>query len=819
MKKMILMLAAGLLSLAGMAQSRSCQLNVTVVSVPGDDLTGQTVVVTQTDYQVGYGTLTLDADGKCSVKVYPGNHLVTVERDGFENAEETFSVEESASEKEVTVQLREKTRDPFALEAEVSHDPRDGRNSVGFSWNNTQPVFFDDFESYDPFAITFGYWTGIDGDLEPTAAMVGSYPNRGLPQYCTIVNPLTVVPTWWYDYPVLRPYAGQQYAGFIRTSSGNSNDDWLISPAITVGEENVLAFKAKAADRYEERFMVYVTEVTDNPDRDDFIRIDAGNYESVDYKEWHDMQYDLSAYAGKSVKLAIRYIGNANSYGSFMLMVDDFYVGPEQKKAEAVARRVARGASNPNERFRVYLDGEVKAESVEGNSYLFEDVAAGEHTLGVQAVYLQGESAVTSIDVTVPSGPFAKVDFEVSADSYLPPYSVEISLVNMESGEAMTLVTSECKASLASLPHGKYALHTDEGAYEEYNAEVEVEGDRSVEILLADRIIDPFNISATEGEDGSVTLRWNQEHLFSDSFEDYDDFATGEFGEWRSVDVDGQPVYPIALGNQNNLISFPGSGNPTNPTAIAPMVFNPWNTEPAMLPTDQAIAAPTGDKTVVFFSAQRAQSDKWLISPLVDIHDGYQMSVKAKAYSSMYPEEMEFCVSEEGSTNPVDFTAVAQSGSVPSENWVLYSVPLDEYVGRKVRLGIHYKSYDAFLLQVDDFTVGPEDGQGETVDYGNVVRYDIWLDGEQYGSTSAPEFTFSGLAAGQHTAGIEAVYKNGASQRVEYTFGVSSVAEIELDPAAASEAYDLLGCRVDAAKASGVTIVRHGDKFIKQIRK
>ena len=65
-------------------------------------------------------------------------------------------------------------------------------------------------------------WTGIDADLEAAAPLVGSYPNRGVMQYAQIINPLTVTPTWWYDYPILRPYSGQQYVGFTRTNSGNS---------------------------------------------------------------------------------------------------------------------------------------------------------------------------------------------------------------------------------------------------------------------------------------------------------------------------------------------------------------------------------------------------------------------------------------------------------------------------------------------------------------------------------------------------------------------------------------------------------------------
>ena len=98
-----------------------------------------------------------------------------------------------------------------------------------------------------------------------------------------------------------------------------------------------------------------------------------------------------------------------------------------------------------------------------------------------------------------------------------------------------------------------------------------------------------------------MTVRWNQNISFTDSFEDYSDFSTLSFGDWRTYDLDQHPVYPIALGSLTNVISFPGSGNANNPKAIPPMVFNPWHTTPPMLPTDPAVQAPTGEKTIIFF--------------------------------------------------------------------------------------------------------------------------------------------------------------------------------------------------------------------------
>ena len=280
------------------AQSRNTPLTITVSGVAGDNLEGQEVELMQTDYQAAYGNVKLNAQGTCTLNVYAGNHRLTINRSGFETATKEFVVTENVPA-EVSVTLVEKTRNPFALNTSLVHDAYSGKNSIEMSWNVEPPVFFDDFESYEPFAIQFGEWTGIDGDDEFTAPLLGSYPNRGVKQYAQIINPLTVIPTWWYDYPILRPYSGNQYAGFIRTNSGNANDDWLISPVITPGIDNVLQFMVKAADRFTERFQVYVTTKTDNPQASDFVRIDQGNYETADYDGWKEHTYNLSEYSGQ----------------------------------------------------------------------------------------------------------------------------------------------------------------------------------------------------------------------------------------------------------------------------------------------------------------------------------------------------------------------------------------------------------------------------------------------------------------------------------------------------------------------------------------
>lgn len=793
-----------------LGQNADVTVNVSVSIPTGENLAGQPVSVTHTGYNVGYGNLKLNGEGKLTFKAYEGPHRIEIERPGYLKAEQEFEASGNGETVNISIALEEKTREPYALQATIVHDPFTGRDDIQASWNVEPPVFFDDFEEYDPFSISFGQWSGIDADGEATAALSGTYPNRGVMQYCQIINPLTVSPTWWYDYPVLRPRSGKQYAGFIRTSSGNANDDWLISPTVVPGEENVLSFYAKAADKYAERFQVYITEQIENPTQEDFIRIDTGNYESVDFKEWKEFSYDLKDWAGKQIKFAIRYTNHANRYGAFMLMVDDVYVGQRRESAYRSARGFRPSPANPNERFKVFLDGIEKGETT-GYGLTIEGVTPGIHTLGVKAFYKATESPTTEIATTVPAGPYCNFEIEVGANSILSPEGLRMTLLESESANALQLEVSDGTADVPYLPAGTYTIHISEGAYEGVELTIPVETDKRMELMLEDRVVEPYSLTAVPADDGAL-LKWNQTSLFTDSFEEYPDFASGEFGEgWKTIDADQMPVYPIGLGSADNIVSFPGSGNATNPLPVAPMVFNPWETAPPMLPTDPAIAAPTGDKSIIFFSPQRYRADKWLISPPIDIKEGFWFSINAKAYS-IYPESIELCISD-GSDNPHDFETLATIDELTYSTWTNYSVELSGHEGTGRRLAVHYVSTDAFLAQADDFTVGPENGEGSAEDFGNVVKFEVYLNGVKTGETEGFEYLCPIPENATCRLGVKAIYKSRESGISEIEYTPSGITM----PATQTEsrtAYRLDGIRAD--KETRGFVVTPGKKSLKK---
>ena len=761
------------------AQTRDNKMTINVKTVTGESVEGLVVGLEIPDWGFTYSTseTTLSADGQCTLNVYSATHRIVVEKEGYAVYDETVEITGDIT---LDIELQEAVRQPFSLTGSIEHDVFTGKNDVTLTWNKEKPAFFDDFEGHPDWSISFGDWTGIDNDKQAAAILAGSYNNRGALQYATIVNPLTVVPTWWYEYPVLRPYSGNQYVGFVRTNSGEANDDWLISPTITVGNDNILRFMAKAADVYAERFQVGITTV-ENPTADDFTIISAGNYETVEYEEWVAKEYDLSAYAGQAVKIAIHYIANANRYGAFMLMVDDFYVGqPSYYDETSKLRRVQKSPANPNEKFEIYQDG-TKVGETESYSYTLENVEEGNHTFGVKAVYRLTETEISTMELAISNENCHRVTLNVTTNNEVSADGFDVDILNMDNGDLISAKVQDGKIVLESLPAGKYTLSIENPVYDTYREEIVVSDDVDKNIELKEHLFLPYNITVDLTEEGAVydaLVKWNQDLGFSDSFEDYGDFVTGEFGEWLTVDNDKLPVYPIALGSASNIVSFPGSGDAYNPTAIAPMVFNPYKTVPAMAPTDPAIMAPTGDKTVIFFSPQMAQADKWLISPAQTIRDGYVWQLTAKAYAQ-YPETVRFCIS---TSQDLDSFTVLDEVELPYEEWTVYTLDLSAYAGQTVYLAVNYISTDAFLAQVDDFYVGPSDDSDSKVDVGNVLHYEVYLDGELKGEPQETQFAFTGLTAGEHTVGIKAVYKSGVSEMAEYTFNAQSgVGEVEAD--------------------------------------
>lgn len=81
------------------------------------------------------------------------------------------------------------------------------------------------------------------------------------------------------------------------------------------------------------------------------------------------------------------------------------------------------GSTSPFEYYRVYLDGELAGTTTEG-FWLFDNLNPGNHTLGVSAQYIAGESVVASINITVVSNEDLVLQPEISGFYPNPSYGL-----------------------------------------------------------------------------------------------------------------------------------------------------------------------------------------------------------------------------------------------------------------------------------------------------------------------------------------------------------------------------------------------------------
>jgi PKD repeat protein len=181
-------------------------------------------------------------------------------------------------------------------------------------------IFNDGFEDYDDFSINFSPWTNIDVDGSSTYGISGySWQNANDSQAFIIFNPASTSPV----LTDADAHSGSKYAAcFSSADPTYLNNDWLITPQISLNDSYVLSFWAKSyTDQYGlERFNVGIS--TTGTNTSDFTIISTSPYEQAP-TTWTEYSFDLSSYLGQDVYIAIQCV----SADAFFLMIDDFVIG------------------------------------------------------------------------------------------------------------------------------------------------------------------------------------------------------------------------------------------------------------------------------------------------------------------------------------------------------------------------------------------------------------------------------------------------------------------------------------------------------------
>jgi hypothetical protein len=191
----------------------------------------------------------------------------------------------------------------------------------------------ENFDSYTDFAITgFGSWLTLDLDQLPTYTGGSDNPdwdNAGAVMAYQIFNPTTALVTNATTGNEVRnfdPHSGQKYAACwdaVPEAPVLANNDWLISPAVTLGaNNNVLSLWVKSLsstyglEKY--KIGVYVGSGTPTAAAN-FTIISGTSPLSAPYGTWEEKTYALDAYSGQTVRIGIQCV----SADVYMFMVDD----------------------------------------------------------------------------------------------------------------------------------------------------------------------------------------------------------------------------------------------------------------------------------------------------------------------------------------------------------------------------------------------------------------------------------------------------------------------------------------------------------------
>ena len=188
-------------------------------------------------------------------------------------------------------------------------------------------VWRDNFECYDAYEFeNIGEWIMYDLDEGQTwGAGVVNFENENYVGTGIIFNYPQASPEGTDDISNWTPYEGNQGLYFFASGANGTttpNDDWMISPEFTIDgvSSPQLSFWAKSITSQWglERFQIAVGT---SSDYNDFSIISAGEYEEAP-TDWTQYQYDLSAYEGQTIRIAIHYVSN----DSFALQMDAFKV-------------------------------------------------------------------------------------------------------------------------------------------------------------------------------------------------------------------------------------------------------------------------------------------------------------------------------------------------------------------------------------------------------------------------------------------------------------------------------------------------------------
>lgn len=547
---------------------------------------------------------------------------------------------------------------------------------------------------------------------------------------------------------------------FETTSIGKSSR--MMSPKVDISK----------LDNPEVSFWVYNTGKRDKLDIS--VSQDFGDYESLGSitlegeKGWQRYSFDLTAYK-TSRFVRIGFTGTS-----------------VESTAEAIS-----------------LDNVAITEKAECNLQLTDMVQPEKTYVGKPAIFSatirnSGSGDITSGQYTVELYKNGKLTAQATGEDIKPGALLTVSV---EDTPAVNDNESNAYYMHINCPDDKY--NTDNTS-ETVNVE-----------LVFNEYPTPTNVYARQtGCD--VELKWQEPDMsktgakaVTESFEDYDQFSISGFGEWLTVDKDGQNTIRITLGEGFGTLEYPHAGEP--------MAFQVFNSIEAGIPFT-SWTPHTGDQMLVAFKCAspdqghtEVHNDDWLISPELN-GDAQTISFYAKAgMSAAYQPEKFQVLYSETSTDINSFRQIGETAELYNvSNWEEFRFNLP--AGAKY-FAIRCVSEAKFAMLLDDITYIPAGAEREELALTgyNIYRNDVRINSSPVTTT---EFTDTETENGlDYTYHVTAVYDKGESRYSEacliHTTGIGTTVSDDISMSVTDGGIHISGAenmRINVFNASGVRL-------------
>ncbi|MDE5793489.1 MAG: choice-of-anchor J domain-containing protein [Muribaculaceae bacterium] len=313
----------------------------------------------------------------------------------------------------------------------------------------TPDPILEDFESYETFGMSAGQWTMYDADKEVTN-VIGDpeswfdnldYPNAEEPMAFQVMDFAEAgvdldIYTWY------APHSGKQM--LISPSPaefGVGGDDWLISPLLYPGGQQVSAYLSTLISFSDVKYEILYSSTDNSPES--FIQLVAPTSAPM---EWTKVEFELPSDAKY---FAIRSLSQYTTTG---LMIDDISFAPAT--LSPISLEIVG--------YNVYRDQMCVNKELVNDTYFYDaDASNGNHDYNITCVYKVGESGPSECaSIFVESG----VGF-ISKNSSSVSASESRIHVNGAEGLLITVADTNGRVIYTGVPSDNVSISVTPGIY------------------------------------------------------------------------------------------------------------------------------------------------------------------------------------------------------------------------------------------------------------------------------------------------------------------------------------------------------------------